>query len=154
MHPSDYWKNCQYAKQFSPWRIAAYCWSRDALGGPDGALFGCQMVRFSYRTTWTRAAWYKYGEYKADGLWHIDKALLLRALREEVAHRELEDCPDWDWDRPLRVLRNLPDAIDPKHPDWCSVEDWREGMRQAVSVDYVGDVRKLRLRLVRGGKDD
>ncbi|MCH8569559.1 MAG: AAA family ATPase [Balneolales bacterium] len=60
----------------------------------------------------SRAYWFRFGSFVADGVWKIDKHQILAILRQQAEDKWLHLCPSFDFSVTEGIIKRLPDQID------------------------------------------
>ncbi len=85
--------------------------------------------------------WYKFGFFKNEDTWIIDKSKLEERLDKEILEKGISSCPYFDKSKSTKILNELPDEIDLTTEFWEIIykEDFfgTTIQRKPVSIEHV-----------------
>ncbi len=67
-------------------------------------------------------AWYHFGEFKAENIWHVNKDKIKNTLDREAKLKNLYLCEVFDIEKVFNIVDGFPDEIDVTESDYWDIE--------------------------------
>jgi len=114
--------NCE-SKRVNSELLEEYCYEECGWGCKH--LKSISLRRTSYFGYNSAKKWYEYGHF-SEGVWNVDKKLILEILKRDIHQYHLTSCAHFDMNRISKILDTLPEVIDVENS-----EEWEYKYREA-----------------------
>lgn len=88
----------------------------DKPGYCAGGCWGCHQLthvaRYMDDQRYQARCWYRFGKFRDQQVWEVDRVRVLEVLREEVRLKMINICPAWDGNRLSDTVAQLPETIE------------------------------------------
>jgi len=111
--------------------------------------WGCKQLddldrHLSKTASYAMKYWYKFGDFKREGVWKIDKGLIKDYLKKEADEKNLSYCKIFSLEKAWTIVDGLPDEIDTQGSAWWEVEYREDFEGAAIEKQAIGIRHKAR----------